>query len=82
MHVFLLNILITARRPGLKVWHKRLDDADILKQIEKPIDVSAPPASNKSTPSSSRLRELSLIVDTGGAYGEESWEVARDNDLL
>jgi len=82
LHEFTLNILITSRRPGLKIWHKRLDDEDILQRSEKTIDVGARAPSSKITPTTSRLQELSLIVDTGGAYGEESWEVARDKDLL
>ncbi|MFA6198415.1 MAG: PrgI family protein [Patescibacteria group bacterium] len=81
-HVFLLNILTTSRRPRLKVWHKHLADEDIRMQREKSVDLSLQAPSSKPTPSTSRLQELSLIVDTGGAYGEESWEVARENDLL
>ena len=82
LHEFMLNIIMTSRRPRLKVWSKRLADEDIRQQREKPLDLSTPTTGGKVTPTTSRLQELSLIVDTGGAYGEESWEVARENDLM
>ncbi|MBU0707944.1 PrgI family protein [Patescibacteria group bacterium] len=80
-HYFLLNFATTLRRPRLKLWNKRLELDDLKRAQEKSEEkiITVTPA--KIIPPTSRLRELSLIVDTGGAYGEESWEVSRDNDL-
>jgi len=79
-HFFLLNLATTMRSPKMKYWSKQLafEEAKQAKDKEPP-SVSIP---TRVTPSSSRLRELSLIVDTGGAYGEESWELSRDKDII
>lgn len=72
VHFLLLNILQTLKRPHLSVWDKHLTPAELqatLNVVEaKPL---VPPRS-KPLVGSSRLAELSLIVDTGGVYeGEE-----------
>lgn len=77
-HIFLLNLATTVRRPSLRLWNKWLADDEIRQvKTKKTIEPTLASGSRKIIPSSSRLRELSLIVDTGGAYGEESWEVTR-----
>ena len=74
-HYFLLNLVQTLRRPRLKLWDKDLADKELrfLYKIEtdekKPGEVKPMPA--KKPISSSRLSELSLIIDTGGAYKGE-----------
>ena len=72
-HYFLLNFLITLKRPKLKVWKKQLSDAELKFLIAKP-EIKAPPLKTIRPPvTASRLSELSLIVDTGGVYrGENS----------
>ncbi|MFA5106741.1 MAG: PrgI family protein [Patescibacteria group bacterium] len=77
-HLFLLNVATTFRRPRIKLWHKHLDDDEIQEEKAKEKVGSEGGGPPKVTPTKSRLRELSLIVDTGGAYGEESWQVTRD----
>jgi len=72
-HYFLLNLIQTYRRPWLKVWDKILSDTELkekMKQEEiKPAEVSIV---KKPRASSSRLAEISLIVNTGGVYeGQE-----------
>ena len=68
-HYFVLNIIQTVRRPGLRVWnHKAL----IAEQMEKtPIVKSDYDPKQKRTYKKSRLAELSLIVDTTGKYKGE-----------
>lgn len=75
-HFFALNIIQTWRKPKLRVW-LRLQPDDVLKQYihrEGP----APKAQivKKDFIGSSRLNELSLIVNTGGTYRPE------DDDVL
>ncbi len=71
-HYFLLNIFQTLRRPSLRIWDRRYTDAE-LKSIQ---DLrKLPPIPEKLTKahaSYSRIRQLSLTVNTGGYYGGEN----------
>jgi hypothetical protein len=73
-HYFLINLIETFRRPGLRVWRKRYNDSELKYYINQPkVSVSTGPVMTNKQIRGSRLSELSLIVDTGGAYsGEES----------
>lgn len=65
-HYFVLNVFQTLRRPGLRVWNHKVvvpEKEEII--ITKKSDYE-PVA--KSRYKSSRLAEISLIVDTGGKY--------------
>lgn len=62
MHLFLLNMAIYFRRPRFRVWHLEEGMADN-KSLAKIKRGTAP-----VTKEVSRLSELSLIVDTGGAF--------------
>ena len=72
VHYFILNFIQTIKRPRLTLWDKRLTPAELqlaMKEITiKPI---VPPR-YKPLVGSSRLVELSLIVDTGGVYEGET----------
>jgi len=70
-HFFLLNIIQTLRRPTLKIWNKEIRAKDIKKEKKEEI---IPLPSPKKPLTTSRLTELSLVVDTGGAYHEELGE--------
>ena len=77
-HYFLLNFLVTLQKPRLRVWNKRLTRAELIPHEETvilpaPIPVKAPLTASK-------LTELSLIVDTGGAYREEFSEPAVETE--
>ncbi|TAN33534.1 PrgI family protein [Patescibacteria group bacterium] len=71
-HYFILNIAGTARRPSLRIWQKKYSNADLKKlreaNAEKKIEEAA-----KAMPrlSYNRIRDLSLIVNTGGYYKPE-----------
>jgi hypothetical protein len=71
-HVFFLNLIETLSRPPLRVWDKNPTDTE-LRYYLKPQTV--PPASDGTTrkerPGSTRLRDLSLTVNTGGVYVPE-----------
>lgn len=74
-HFFLLNLIQTFRRPRLRIWNKHLtlDEVRGYMKAARP-SLSAPPAVVvRTSPSSSRLSDLALVVDTGGVYrGEQS----------
>jgi hypothetical protein len=68
-HYFLLNLFVTMQKPRLRVWNKRLRRSDFLTK-EETVEIT-PPLPVKSPLTMRKLTELSLIVDTGGAYHEE-----------
>ncbi|MBP9762692.1 PrgI family protein [Patescibacteria group bacterium] len=69
-HLFFLNFLASRLRPHLRVWDKNLTDEqlrvfmnlDTVKVSEIEVDAK------KQRPTSSRLRDLTLVVNTGGVY--------------
>jgi len=73
-HFFLLNLIQTFRRPRLRIWNKRLTTDEVKSDIKaaKPGLSSTPAVVTRTPPSSSRLSDLALVVDTGGVYRGES----------
>jgi len=71
-HYVILNLIQTVRRPGLRVWNK-IYGRDELKRIIAEGKVAPPAEAAKVVPrlSYSRIRDLSLIVNTGGYYKGE-----------
>jgi len=70
-HYFLLNFIQTFRRPGIRVWNKDLTDAEIIAFSKVEIPPPPPAKIYKEAPTTSRLSELALIVNTGGVYHPE-----------
>lgn len=73
-HYFLLNLLATLKNPKLKIWRKNVTIADMKRasQNEDPGPTRVKIVRSHAV-TSSRLSELSLIVDTGGVYqGEDN----------
>ncbi len=70
-HFFLLNVFQTLRRPSLRLWWKSYakDELEYFrKQETEAVEAVAP----SIRPRSEHIRDLSLIVNTGGYYrGEE-----------
>lgn len=70
-HYFLLNIVQTVRRPPLRIWNK-VYRADDLKRLREESKVIVPEAIKPMKRASySRIRDLSLTVNTGGYYEAE-----------
>lgn len=74
-HIFFVNFLQTSTRSKLRVWDKKPLDAELraFMSVAPPPVVERTP--RKQRPATSRLRDLSLTVNTGGVYrpdGEES----------
>jgi len=70
-HFFLLNIIQTFRKPALRVWDKSLSTAEVKDYLNQTTPPPPPPTPRKAPMSSSRLQELSLVVNTGGVYKPE-----------
>jgi len=70
-HYFLLNFVQTFRRPPIRVWNKELTDAEIIALAKVEIPPPPPPKVYKEAPTTSRLSELALVVNTGGVYHPE-----------
>lgn len=70
-HYFILNIIQTTRRPGLRVWRKSCDkeELDYLRKL-KPEEIEVKEA--KKPTKSARMRDLALIVNTGGFYNPDN----------
>ncbi|MFA7286135.1 MAG: PrgI family protein [Patescibacteria group bacterium] len=66
-HFFLLNLVQTLQRPRLRIWRKEVSREEIQDESKMPVLVPTVIVA-KAPISRSRLAELSLIVDTGGAY--------------
>lgn len=70
-HFFLLNIFQTWRRPRVRSWNKELTDAELI-ALTKVVPPPPPiPKPYKEAPTTSRLAELALVVNTGGVYQPE-----------
>jgi hypothetical protein len=72
-HIFFLNFLQTILRPPLRVWDKTpaLEDLKRLLMPQVIAEEGAKGPARKARPGSTRLRDLSLTVNTGGVYRPE-----------
>lgn len=68
-HFFILHILQTTKNPSLRVWRRapytETSAEDIALKDIKPKTPSAPKVTGH------RLHDISLVLDTGGAYHED-----------
>ena len=72
-HYFLLNILQTMRRPSLRVWNKSYSTEELnYLRLQKPEEII--PKQEKKIPGKTHIRDLSLLVNTGGFYRPEDLE--------
>ncbi len=67
-HYFLLNLIITFKKPRLRIWSKTYTDAELLFLINQKPPPPAVKAYRKGPLVGSRLQEITLVVDTGGVY--------------
>lgn len=76
-HYFLLSLLQTYRRPQMKIWTKDVERYNVppLKETKKKNRYIA---KEKTPLTTSRLAQVSLVVDTGGAYEQND---ERDEDI-
>lgn len=74
-HYFLLSVVQTTRQPKLRIWHKEDTEYEFRFSLAKAVRPAAP-INIKQPLTASRLTELSLVVDTGGAYDETGESVS------
>lgn len=74
-HYFLLNIIQTFRKPKTRVWRKNLTDDYLRQFLHREVKKEEVKFERKQFVGASRLNELSLIVNTGGAYRPESDDI-------
>jgi hypothetical protein len=69
-HLFFINFLASQIRPGLRVWDKELTNDQLLEfmSLDKVTGAEVEVRNVKERPTSSRLRDLTLVVNTGGVY--------------
>lgn len=70
-HYFMLNVLQTRSRPNVRIWNKELSDSELREYIKVEPPPPPVPKPYKEAPTTSRLSELTLVVNTGGAYRPE-----------
>lgn len=70
-HYFILNIVQTSRKPGLRLWRKGYSkkELDWLRKAEGEIEVVE--RITKKPARREHIRDLSLVVNTGGYYRVE-----------
>lgn len=69
-HYFLLNIVQTQRRPKLRIWNKLYTNEE-LNELRKPVQKDEVEAAVYNKPTYNHIRDLSLLVNTGGYYKPE-----------
>lgn len=70
-HYFFLNLIQTFKKPRLRVWSREYSDSE-LKELMR--TTPPPPLTHvvrKEFTGTSRLQELTLVVNTGGIYKPE-----------
>jgi len=70
-HIFFVNFLQTTTRPSLRVWNKEYNETELRGFMKVKQEAPPPPTVLKSHPESTRLRDLTLTVNTGGVYNPE-----------
>ena len=70
-HIFFINVLQTVSRPGLRVWDKRPTDAELREWLKPAAVAPIKVSQHKPPPATSRLRDLTLVVNTGGVFKPE-----------
>ncbi len=79
VYYFLLSVIQVFKKPNIRVW-KREKMVILEKKIKKKKGEIEEIITPRRALSSSRLSEVSLLVDTGGRYEEETEE--QDNEIL
>lgn len=74
-HFFLISYIERLKKPNVRVWNKELTDSELRMYIERKKEEKAEELVARPRFTTSQLSQLSLVVDTGGAYtGEDVLE--------
>lgn len=66
-HLFILNLLQSLKNPRLRIWNNEIGERLEYRREPPP----PPPIPTKQPLSGTKLAQLALLVDTGGAYHED-----------
>ncbi len=67
-HFFLLNIIQTIRKPGLRIWQKNYDKKELEYLRNRDAKIEVAEMVERKQVKRKHIRDLSLIVNTGGYY--------------
>lgn len=70
-HYFMLNIFLTLKQPGLRVWNKTHTNEELNYFRAQGIVEIAEAAAPRKAAHRDRIRDLALVVNTGGFYRPE-----------
>ncbi len=70
-HFFILNLVQTLKKPGLRVWDKTATNAQLRDFMMKTPPIVSSRFQHKAAIGSTRMEELALVVNTGGVYKPE-----------
>ena len=70
-HYFLLNLIETQIKPKQRIWNKSLDIKELNRLRKAGMDEEVEVVMEKKTAERRHIRDLSLIVNTGGYYRGE-----------
>jgi len=75
IHFFLLNFVQTIKKPNMRVWSREAYSRDV-NIVGSEIRETKVVKERKETVSGSRLKDLTLVVNTGGVYeGSENTDI-------
>ena len=74
-HYFILNILQTTRRPSLRVWNKNYSKKELEYLRKGGVEEVPVEAVAKKEVKRERIRDLALLVNTGGFYRPEESDI-------
>ncbi|MBI4256745.1 PrgI family protein [Candidatus Uhrbacteria bacterium] len=70
-HYFFLNLIQTLKKPRLRVWSREYTDRELKELMKTSLPSPSTPYIRKTFAGTSRLQELTLVVNTGGVYKPE-----------
>ncbi|KKW33012.1 MAG: hypothetical protein UY76_C0011G0008 [Candidatus Uhrbacteria bacterium GW2011_GWA2_52_8d] len=70
-HYFFLNLIQTFKKPRLRVWNREYSDSELRELMKIVAPVPSIQFVRKEFTGTSRLQELTLVVNTGGVYKPE-----------
>lgn len=77
-HYIVLNMFQTLRRPMIRVWDKTLSEQELKDRLKPIVEVEEKEIIPTKKMRVSKLDELSMVVNTGGAYTGEG--VVKDEE--
>ena len=72
-HYFVLNSIQTLRKPSLRIWKKHYSKQE-LDYLRREIIAAPAPKEEVKRIKAEHVRDLALLVNTGGFYRPEEWE--------